>query len=95
MSKYNYFQEILIDEYDFPTTPQVDFGFMSQGIALLNRGSFTIVYSFNGTDEHGDLRSDDASAGIIFDNRLESKVWFKAKGGYGSVRVEAWGQWGR
>jgi len=95
MSKYNYFQEILIDGYDFPTTPQVDFGFMSQGIALLNRGNFTIVYSFNGIDEHGDLRSDDASAGIIFDNRLESKVWFKAEDGYGSVRVEAWGQWGR
>lgn len=93
MSKFNYFNEISVDGYDFPTTPQVNFGFISQGIALLNRGSHTIQYSFgdgNGT-VHGDLNPGDSSKGIIFDERFESKIFFRAVDGYGTVRVEAWG----
>lgn len=95
MSKYNYFSEITVDGYDFPTTPQVEFGFITQGISLLNRGNFIIEYSFDGTNVHGDLNSADASYNMMFNNRLESKMWLRAVDGYGELRVEAWGSWGR
>lgn len=91
MSKFNYFQNILVDGYAFPTKPQANWKFNSQGIALLNRGTHIIQYSFNGTDLHGDLRPGDPSRGIIFDNRVESKIFFRGVDGYGDfVRVEAW-----
>lgn len=95
MSRYNYFDNITVDGYDFPESPQVVFGFLSDGIALLNRGSYTIEYSFDGQRLHGDLDPSDESKGITFDNRTESAMWFRAVDGYGEVRVEAWGSWGR
>ena len=95
MSKYNYFNVITVDGYDFPTVPQVSIGFLSQGISFLNRGSYTLEYSFNGTDIHGDLNPTDSSIGMFFDNRIESKIFFRAVDGYGDVRVEAWGSYGR
>lgn len=88
--KNNYFSVVSVDGYDFPTTPQVSYNFSSQGLAFLNRGSYTIEYSFDGQNVHGDLNPNDASAGIIFDGRDVSKIWFRASGGFGSVRVEAW-----
>ena len=91
MSKFNYFNNITIDGYDFPIIPQVNFGFLSQGIAFLNKSVlYKLQYSFDGTTLHGDLDPADESRGIIFDNRVESKVWFKAVDGYAIVRVEAW-----
>lgn len=92
MSKFNYFRNIQIDGYDFPAAPQASWNFNSQGIALLNRGTHTIQYSFNGgSDIHGDLVPGDSSRGIIFDNRVESKMFFRGVDGYGGiVRVEAW-----
>jgi hypothetical protein len=95
MSRYNFYEEITMDGYSFPTTPQVTFGFLSSGITLLNRGSYIIHYSFNGTDIHGDLDPSDASIGAVFDNRVESSIWFKAVAGFSPVRVEAWGFSGR
>jgi len=91
MSRFNYFTNLLVDGYAFPDTPQVNLGFNSQGIAFLNKSSiYTIQYSFNGTTIHGDLDPADESKGIIFDHRIESKIWFRAVGGYATVRVEAW-----
>ena len=89
MSKYNYFRNVLVDGYGF--TSAVSWNFNSCGIALLNRGSHTVQYSFNGVDIHGDLVPGDPSRGIIFDNRVESKIFLRGLDGYGGfVRVEAW-----
>lgn len=90
MSKYNFFAVISVDGYSFPTDSQVYFGFISQGISLLNRGSKIIQYSFDGETVHGDLNPDDASKGLTFDGRFEDRIWFKGDDGYGSVRVESW-----
>lgn len=90
MSKFNYFDEVSVDGYDFPESPQVDFGFITQGFVLLNRGAHEIEYSFDGETLHGDLDPDDASKGMAFDNRFECKIWFRGEDGYGTVRVEGW-----
>ena len=95
MSRYNYFDVITVDGYDFPASAQARFGFISQSITLLNRGSYVIQYSFDGSTLHGDLNPSDESKGLTFDSRIESKMWFRAVDGYGPVRVEAWGEWGR
>lgn len=93
MSKFNYFKKVLVSNNSFPDEPQVDFGFNSQGFSLLNKGSAIIEYSFNGNDLHGELDPNDASAGITFDTRIESKIWFRLGNGESGnhiVRIEAW-----
>jgi hypothetical protein len=92
MSKFNYFKNILVDSYGWTATPQASWDFNSTGIALLNRSRFTIQYSFGDADMnvHGDLVPGDPSRGIIFDNRVESKVFFRSVDGYGYVRCESW-----
>ena len=96
MSRYNYFNNLTVDGYAFPATPQVNFDFISDGITFLNRDTTaTFQYSFDGTNIHGDLVPNTPVAGVTFDNRVESKVWFRGVDGYGIVRVEAWGGWGR
>jgi hypothetical protein len=95
MSKWNYFDIVTVDGYAFPSDPQVNFGFLSQGFSFLNRGTKTLQYSFDGVTLHGDLKSTDASAYLIFNNRTECKVWLRGQDGYGDIRIEAWGGWGR
>lgn len=90
MSSYNYFKIFTVDGYGFPSAPQVSFGFNAKGFSLLNRGLFPIEYSFDGTHLHGDLSPYDASKGLVFDDRTECKVFFRAVDGYSIVRVEAW-----
>lgn len=46
-----------------------------------------IEYSFNGLTTHGDMTLNEASANLLFNNRVISKIWFR---GDGYVRVEAW-----
>jgi hypothetical protein len=89
-TRYNFFDTIAVDSYGFPATPQAAFPFNSQGFTLLNRGMFTIQYSFDGVNLHGDLNPADASRGLAFDARNECKVFFRAVDGYGVVRVESW-----
>ena len=95
MSRYNYFDEISVDGYSFPATPQVDFGFLSTGISFLNRGTSVLEYSFDGETVHGDSNPGDESGALTFDNRVESVIWFRGQDGYGDMRVEAWGMSGR
>lgn len=95
MSKWNYFEVITVDGYSFPTEPQVNFGFLAQGFSFLNRGSKIIEYSFDGTTLHGDLNPSDESVQLTFNNRAECKVWMRGDDGYGDIRIEAWGGWGR
>lgn len=95
MSRYNYFAEIVPDGYAFTAAPSANFGFMAVGISLLNRGAQKVEYSFDGTNVHGDLDPADESVDRTFTHRLESKLWLRAADGYSSIRVEAWGGWGR
>lgn len=93
-TKWNFFDIVgVVDGYDYRTPPDCTFGFNSQGIALLNQGSATLRYSFDGYYDHGELNPLDASRGIVFDNRAECAVWFRhTTDGYGGIiRVEAWG----
>ena len=90
MSEWNYFEVITVDSASFPDTPQVNFDFLSQGFALLNRGANVVEYSFDGSTVHGDLNPSDTSKDMIFDYRTESKIWFRYSGGSSTVRVEAW-----
>lgn len=90
MSKWNYFQVVSVDGYAFPSTPQVNFDFLSQGFSFLNKSTKVIEYSFDGSTIHGTLDPSDNSVFLSFDSRTECKVWFRGDDGYGSVRVEAW-----
>lgn len=90
MSKWNFFEVVTVDDSDFPATPQVSFGFLSQGIIFLNRGANIVEYSFDGSTVHGDLDPSDESVILTFNNRVEDKVWFRYSGGTSTVRVEAW-----
>lgn len=90
MSKFNYFDIKTIIETSFPVEPQVSFEFIATGIVLLNKGSITIEYSFDGISLHGNLNPNDASVGMTFDNRHESKIWFRVNSGFADIRVEAW-----
>lgn len=92
MSRYNFFANVVPDGYAFFATPQINFGFLTQGISLLNRGSQKVEYSFDGENVHGDLLAGDS---FQFDARAESKMWLRAADGYSTIRVEAWGGWGR
>jgi len=89
-SKYNYFDVVSVADTNFPAEPQVNFGFNSQGFILLNRGSATVEYSFDGENVHGDLNPTDATVGVAFDGRVECKIFFRAASTPQTVRVEAW-----
>lgn len=89
-SKFNYYEVITVDSTSFPETPRVSSGFNSRGIILLNRGTATVEYSFDGADVHGDLNPADSTVGVAFDDRVESKVFFRAASTPQTVRVEAW-----
>ena len=95
MSRYNYFSVVSVVSATFPDDPQAVFGFISDGFAFLNRGASVIEYSFDGTTVHGDLNPADTTKGLSFGGRVEDKVWFRVPAGASTVRVEAWGMWGR
>ena len=95
MSKWNYFNLVTVDGYAFSTYPQINFHFIPNSFTFLNRGHKTIQYSFDGSTLHGDLNPNDDSSFLKFSNRQEDKVWFRGLDGYGTIRVEAWGNFGR
>ena len=69
--------------------------FTSVGIALMvesNNPTDVIQYSFDGQTVHGDMTPLMPSEAIVFDNRFQSKVWFRraTPGDPVLVRVEAW-----
>lgn len=69
--------------------------FISIGIALMvesNDVTDVIQYSFDGENVHGDMTPTMPSEGIVFDNRFQSKVWFRREtpGDSVLVRVEVW-----
>ena len=77
---------------------QLDFGFVSTGILLLNQGAVTVEYSFDFENVDadrvvsGELDPNQVSKGISFDNRGRASIWLRLKtaGGSAIIRVEAW-----
>lgn len=101
---YNFFTRLAVNWTQFgaldgyTTTdgygPDIIIPFSSQSVSFLNEGTGTIEYSFDGTNVHGDLISGTACAGLTFDNRVISLVWFRVKSGSTgpiNLRIEAWG----
>lgn len=89
---FNYFERVTVDTDNFADCA-LSWDFISAGIALLNEGTTgnIIQYSFDGITVHGDLNPGTSSAGVIFDNRHQSKVYFRiGSGSSADVRFEAW-----
>ena len=94
MSKFNFFDRIEVSTVDFEDHLS-NFGFISSGISLINTSILfgdVVEYSFDGSTLHGDLNPTLPSAALSFDNRYESKIWFRlqSSGTPVIIRVEAW-----
>ena len=76
--------------------PDMIITFNTQGVQLLNLGSGAtnvVEFSFNGQTVHGELNPTNPSAGLTFDNRVVSKIWFRIQAGSTgpvTVSVSAW-----
>ena len=84
-----------LDVSDTTFGDPISWNFNSVGLALMvesNNSDDIIQYSFDGETVHGDMRPLFPSEAIIFDNRAQSKVWFRraTPGDAVIVRVEAW-----
>ena len=88
---YNYFVRFSVSNASFNPTSDVDFTFRGPlSFSLINEGTGTIEYSFNGTTLHGDLVPSTPSAALVFNNRGINHIWFRLKTGAASnIRIEA------
>lgn len=95
----NFYQKVSITSSTFGGAsvtgqqPDVIITFNTQGLQLLNLGAGVVEFSFNGTTVHGELNSSNPSAGLTFDNRPTSKIWFRVQSGSSgpiTVSVGAW-----
>lgn len=90
----NFFAIVTVSNADFDG--YTDWGFNSSGILLaLENGSNNdvIEYSFNGTTVHGRMKVNTITAGLAFDKRIQTRIYFRKTAGPSSsidVRVEAW-----
>jgi hypothetical protein len=100
---FNFFQKFSITATTFGGgsvdgyQPDTILTFPTQAVMFLNLGSGStnvIEYSFNGTTVHGELNPTEPSAGMVFDNRVISLIWFRVQAGSTgpiTVSVQAWG----
>ena len=96
---FNFFEKVDVIATDFGSNsvdgyqPDMFITFPTTGATFLNEGTGVIEYSFNGNTVHGELNSAKASAGLSFDNRSITKIWFRLKSGSTgpiTVSVQAW-----
>jgi hypothetical protein len=94
---YNFFQKISVSTVGtFNYDSDVIITFTTQGFQFLNLGSGgtnVVEFSFNGNTVHGELNPSNATAGLTFDNRVASKIWFRVQAGSTgpvTVSVNAW-----
>lgn len=96
---YNFFSKIDIVAATFGGNsidgyqPDMIVTFPTTGITFMNEGSGVLEFSFNGRTVHGELDSSKPTAGMSFDNRNVSTIWFRIKAGSSgpiSVSVSAW-----
>lgn len=95
MSKFNFFDKALVATTDFADHRRT-WSFNSSGIMILNESTAAgdvVQYSFDGVTVHGDTVPGSPSAGVSFDNRIESGVWLRLEsaGSAVIVRIESWG----
>ncbi len=90
---WNFFQEVVVlDGYesyreDSDVTYNVRF---LNSFSLLNLGTATVYYSFNGWKDHGSMIPGTPCQGLVFDNRaISGGIWFYSAAPI-QVRVEAW-----
>ena len=97
---YNFFKKINVVNSSFGDGIENDdsydmiIQFTTQGVFMINEGTGVVEYSFNGVDVHGELNSATVTAGLAFDVRVISKIWFRVKTGSSgpiTVSVQAWG----
>jgi hypothetical protein len=100
----NFFQKISVTATTFGgnnstspyvpgTQPDMIIPFNTQAVMFLNLGTGVVEFSFNGQTVHGELNSANPSAGLTFDNRPVSKIWFRVQTGSTGpimVSVQAW-----
>jgi hypothetical protein len=88
---YNYFNRLTVANINFNNKSDVVFPFRGNpSFSIVNEGTDTIQYSFNGITIHGDLVPGTVSASLIANKRSISQIWFRAKNGIATnVRVEA------
>ena len=89
----NFFEKFDVSSTSFDVL--ASWNFISVGLAVMvesNDSSDIVQYSFDGETVHGDMRPTFPSEAIIFDNRAQSKIWFRraTPGVAVIVRVEAW-----
>lgn len=85
-----YFNRITISSASFPTitSPSVNIGFAGS-FSLINEGTGTIEYSFDGSTVQGDLVPGTASQEMVFENTNYFVLWFRLKSGAASLlRIE-------
>jgi|LakMenEpi03Aug12_release.lakeMendotaPanAssembly.Ray.scaffolds.fasta_scaffold2700310_1 hypothetical protein len=89
---FNFFAKPSVTSNTFQNQADLIITFPTQTISFLLIGTGTVEYSFNGNTVHGDMDSTLSTRGLVFDNRLVSKIWFRlTSGGPVTIRVEAWG----
>jgi hypothetical protein len=98
---YDLYQEFSVTATTFGgssvsgTQPDYIITFKTQGVMFLNLGSGAVEVSFNGNTVHAVLDSTNASAGLTFDSRVVTMIWFRVKSGSsGPIKISlaAWAQ---
>ena len=90
----NFFEIVTVDNSDFDG--YTDWGFNSIGflISLENGSDNDVVeYSFNGTAVHGRMKVNTITSALAFDNRVQTKIYFRKPVGPSAsidVRLEVW-----
>lgn len=84
---FNFFQKVTVTSGTFTSNCDIIIPFSTYTITFQLESGGPVEYSFNGNTLHGDMTSGKASANLVFENRVASKIWFR---GSGLVRVEAW-----
>jgi hypothetical protein len=94
---WNFYQKISVTvNGTFNTDCDIVIPFNTQGIQLLNLGSGAtevVEFSMNGNRVHGEMNPTNPSAGLTYDARTVSKLWFRVQTGSTgpvTVSVMAW-----
>lgn len=89
---FNLFKLVIVTVTAFNTESDVKMTIRGQRhLSLVNYGSATVEYSFDGENVAGDLRNGTSTAALTFQNRSVSEIWFRLTSpGSVEVRVEAW-----
>lgn len=93
---WNFFQKLSVSNTGYNPYADMIITFTTQGVQMLNLGSGStavVEYSFNGVTTHGEMNPQNPSAGMTWDNRVVSKIWFRVQTGSTGpivVSVQAW-----